>query len=171
MFMDESVEKCCSFLGCGKTGVRKNIICKIIKKENPCQNSLGISPAKLFHSIWNPISFVLAARAILNSFLSFHFIPLHQNSCRKTKSHEARSKLWPTLFTKRECSLIFSSLKKSSFLKMMKLLNFPIQLIFPPSYWNQINTIQWYLNILNLFGISMILNKWIIQWFSFHVTT
>ena len=30
--------------------------------------------------------------------------------------------------------------------------------------------IQWYLNILNLFNISMILNKWIIQWFSFDVT-
>ena len=42
-------------------------------------------------------------------------------------------------------------LKKSSFLKSMILLNFPI---------------QWYLNILNLFNILMILNKWIFWWFS-----
>ena len=40
------------------------------------------------------------------------------------------------LFTKRECSLIFFALKKSTFLKSMLLLNFPI---------------RWYLNILNLF--------------------
>ena len=51
--------------------------------------------------------------------------------------------------------ITFSSLKNSSFFKSMILLNFPI---------------QWYLNILNLFNISMILNKWIIQWFSFDVT-
>ena len=52
---------------------------------------------------------------------------------------------------KREPSLIFSSLKKS-----MILLNFPS---------------RWYLNILNLCNISIILKKWIIQWFSFDVTT
>ena len=40
------------------------------------------------------------------------------------------------LFTKGEHSLIFSTLKKSSFPKSMLLLNFPI---------------RWYLNILNLF--------------------
>ena len=44
-------------------------------------------------------------------------------------------------FTKREHSLIFSSLKKSSFFRSMILLNFPI---------------RWHLNILNLFNISMI---------------
>ena len=61
-----------------------------------------------------------------------------------------------SLFTKREHSLIFSSLKKSSFLKSMLLINFPI---------------QWYLNILNLYNILMMLNKCIIWWFSFYVTT
>ena len=50
----------------------------------------------------------------------------------------------------------FSSLKKSSFLKSMVLLNFPI---------------RWYLNILYFLNISMILNKWVIPWFSFNVTT
>ena len=48
------------------------------------------------------------------------------------------------MFTKRECSLIFSSLKKSSFFKSMILLNFPI---------------RWSSNILNLFNISMILKN------------
>ena len=64
---------------------------------------------------------------------------------------------WPLLLftenypsTKRELSLIFSALKKSIFLKSMCLQNFPI---------------RWYLNILNLFNISMMLNKCIIQWF------
>ena len=44
---------------------------------------------------------------------------------------------------------------KSSFLKSISLINFPI---------------QWYLYILNLFYISMILNKCFIQWFRFDVT-
>ena len=48
------------------------------------------------------------------------------------------------LFTKRERSLIFSSLKKSSFFKSMIFLNFQI---------------RWFSNILNLFNILMILNK------------
>ena len=61
-----------------------------------------------------------------------------------------------SLFTERERSLIFSWLKKSSFLKSMLLLNF---------------LIQWYWNILYLFNISMMLNNWIIQWFWVDVTT
>ena len=59
------------------------------------------------------------------------------------------------LFTKQERSLIFFSLKKSSFFKSMILLNFPI---------------RWSSNILNLFNIFMILNKLIILWFWFDVT-
>ena len=61
-----------------------------------------------------------------------------------------------SLFTKREHSLIFPALKKSSFLKSMWLLNF---------------LILWSWNILYLFNISMMLNKWIIQWFWVDVTT
>ena len=61
-----------------------------------------------------------------------------------------------SLFTKQEHSLIFSALKKSSFLKSMLLLNF---------------LIRWSWNILNLFNISMMLNKWIIKWFWVDVTT
>ena len=53
-------------------------------------------------------------------------------------------------------SLIFASLKKSSFFKSMSLINFPI---------------QWYLNILIFFYISMIINKYIFQWVSIDVTT
>ena len=60
------------------------------------------------------------------------------------------------LFTKRERSLIFSGLKKSWFLKSMLLLNF---------------LIQWSWNILYLFNISTMLNKWIIRWFWVDVTT
>ena len=62
-----------------------------------------------------------------------------------------RFKYWPC-----QDLTIFSALKKSSFFKSMLLLNFPI---------------QWYLNILNLFNISMMLNKCIIQWFWVDVTT
>ena len=61
-----------------------------------------------------------------------------------------------SLFTKREHSLFFSWLKKSSFLKLMLLLNFMI---------------RWSWNILYLFNISMMLNKWIIRWFWVNVTT
>ena len=49
----------------------------------------------------------------------------------------------------------FSSLKKSSYFKSMLLLNF---------------LIRWSSNISNLLNISMMLNKWIIQWFSFDFT-
>ena len=52
------------------------------------------------------------------------------------------------LFTKQERWLIFSALKKSCFLKSLLLVNF----------W-----IQRYLNFLNLWNISMLLNKSIIQ--------
>ena len=91
-----------------------------------------------------------------NSFYMILHIKLH-NTSSKTAQILSLNQLWETsLFTKRERSLIFSSLKKSSFLKSMILLNFPI---------------QWYLSILNLFNISMILNKWIILWFSLDVTT
>ena len=61
-----------------------------------------------------------------------------------------------SLFTKRERSLIFSALKKSTFLKSMLLLNF---------------LIRWSWNILNLFNISMMLNKCIIRWFWVNVIT
>ena len=56
------------------------------------------------------------------------------------------------LFTERERSLIFSSLKKSCLLKSVLLVNF---------------LIRWYSYILNLLNISMMLNKSIIQryWF------
>ena len=47
-----------------------------------------------------------------------------------------------SLFTKRERLLIFSSLKKSSFLKLILLLNFPIRW---SSNWKKI-IIWWYLN-------------------------
>ena len=58
-------------------------------------------------------------------------------------------------FTKQERSLIFSSIKKSSFLKSMIIINFPI---------------RWSTKIFNLFNISMMLNKLIIRWFSIDVT-
>ena len=61
-----------------------------------------------------------------------------------------------SLFTKRERSLIFSGLKKSTFLKSMLLSNFLI--------W-------WSWNILNKNSISMMLNKCLIQWFWVDVTT
>ena len=61
-----------------------------------------------------------------------------------------------SLFTKKERSLIFSSLKMSCFLKSMLLLKFAI--------W-------WCLNILNLFNILILLNKSIFRWFGFYVTT
>ena len=61
-----------------------------------------------------------------------------------------------SLFTKREGSLIFSGLKKSSFLKSLLLPNFLI--------W-------WSWNILYLFNILMMLNKWIIRWFWVDVTS
>ena len=61
-----------------------------------------------------------------------------------------------SLFTKWERSLIFSSSKKSIFLELMLLLNFPIRRN---------------LNILNSFNMSMISNKCIIRWFSIDVTT
>ena len=61
-----------------------------------------------------------------------------------------------SLFTKRERSLIFSALQKTYFLKSMFLLNF---------------SIKWYSNIFNLLNILMMLNKFIIQWFSINVTT
>ena len=60
-----------------------------------------------------------------------------------------------SLFTKREHSLIFSGLKKSSFLKSMLLLNFPIRSSS---------------NILNKNNILMMLNKCLIQWFWVDVT-
>ena len=60
------------------------------------------------------------------------------------------------LFTKQEHSLIFSALKKSSFLKPMLLLIF---------------LIQWSWNLLNLFNYLMMLNKILIQWFWVDVTT
>ena len=49
----------------------------------------------------------------------------------------------------------FSALEKSSFLKSMILINFPV---------------RWYLNFLNLYNISMMLNKCTIRWFSIDVT-
>ena len=52
--------------------------------------------------------------------------------------------------------LIFSSLKMSCFFKSMLLVNFRIQC---------------HLNFLNFLNILMMLNKCIIQWFSFNVTT
>ena len=55
-----------------------------------------------------------------------------------------------------ECLFYLFFLTKSSFLKSMILINFPI--------W-------WYWNILILFNISMMLNKCIIQWFLFEVNT
>ena len=61
-----------------------------------------------------------------------------------------------SLFTKRERSLIFSAIKKACFLKSMLLLKF---------------LIRWCSNILNLFNISMMLNKFILQWFWVNVTT
>ena len=61
-----------------------------------------------------------------------------------------------SLFTKLERSLIFSGLKKSSFLKSMLLSNF---------------LIQWSWNILNKNNISMMLNKCLIQLFQVDVTT
>ena len=61
-----------------------------------------------------------------------------------------------SLFTKRERSLIFSWLKMTCFLKSILLLKFPV---------------YWCLNILNLFNISMLLNKCIFLWFWFKVTT
>ena len=56
----------------------------------------------------------------------------------------------------KEIKSLFSRLKKSSFLKLMLLLNF---------------LIRWYLNILNLFNISLMLNKCINLWFSIDVTS
>ena len=49
------------------------------------------------------------------------------------------------LFTKRERALIFSSLKKSSFLKLMLLLNFPIR--WSSNWKKKLKIIiRWYLN-------------------------
>ena len=75
----------------------------------------------------------------LNNFYSFFF----NSPCEMS------------LFSKRERSLIFSGLKKSSFLKSMLLLNFPIRSSS---------------NILNKNNISMMLNKCLIRWFWFNVT-
>ena len=61
-----------------------------------------------------------------------------------------------SFITKWEPSLMFFGLKKSSFLKSMLLLNF---------------LIQWSWNILYLFNILTMLNKWIIRWFWVNVTT
>ena len=59
------------------------------------------------------------------------------------------------LFIKRERLIIFSALEKTGFLNLMLLLKF----------W-----IWWCSNILNLFNISMILNKCIIRWFRSSLT-
>ena len=61
-----------------------------------------------------------------------------------------------SLFTKQEHSLIFSGLKKSTFLKSMLLSNF---------------LIRWSWNILNKNNISMMLNKCLMRWFWVDVTT
>ena len=74
----------------------------------------------------------------------------------KTYSIKILNKLCETsLFTKREQSLIFSSLKKSLFLESMLLVNF----------W-----IWWYLNFLNVLNILTMLNKSIIRCSSVGVT-
>ena len=61
-----------------------------------------------------------------------------------------------SLFTKRERSLIFSGLRKYTFLKSMLLSNF---------------LIRWSWNILNTNNVSMMLNKCLIQRFWVDVTT
>ena len=68
-------------------------------------------------------------------------------------THLFRGKI---LFTKRERWLIFSSLKKSCFLKSALLVNF--------WFW-------WYFNCLNLLNILTMSNKRTIWWFWVNVTT
>ena len=86
----------------------------------------------------------------------FHY--KHQQIQKFTKASTRKKGLFKwgkTLFTKRERSLIFSGLEKSTFLKSMLVLNF---------------LIRWSWNILNKNNILMVLNKCLIRWFWVNVT-
>ena len=134
----------------------QTLICKTILLKSHTQFTvpqnylLNIPLKQISYSLRLRISPVFHTNTIYLILFITHF-----KNTVFTITNFIESTLQDVFVYKAERSLIFSSIKKSSFLKSMILINF---------------LIQRYLNILNLFNISMIFIKWIIRLSSFDVT-
>ena len=108
------------------------------------KNGQGYIYKKNYQNLWNNFKYKMGNYLLLIS----QILSLQRTNFIESTLHDV-------LVYKAGAFTYFFALKKSSLLKSMILINFPIPL---------------YLSILIFLNISMILNNCSIQWFSFNVT-